>query len=667
MRLREEIKKLLKNKPKISRVTVGWPVYDESEVEAVLKTLLAGQVSFGKKVKEFEENFASYIGQKFAVAVNSGSSANLLALLTLLESGEIKRGDKVIVPASTFITAATPIVQLGLIPLFVDVETSSYNIDPEEIEKAASKAKAVIVVHSLGNPAKISEIKRVARKFKLKIIEDCCEAHGAEIGGQKVGSFGDLATFSFFVAHNITMGEGGLVLTNNEDYVRILKSLRDFGRAEQSKGRFQVDSSFGEYDSRYLFERLGYNFRLTEMQAAFGLEQLKKLDKLNNIRRQNARFYTENLKKFSEFLDLPQENGFHTYYAYPVTIKETAGFERKELVEYLEKNGIETRPFFAGFIPEQPAFKNQRYLLSGKMSSSRLIKEKSFFIGVHPALNKKQLEKVVKTFDKFFAEKNSSRKSSKPKISCILISFNKPYYLPEAIESVLNQTYQDFEIVLIDGGSTEKGMKEVLQKYSSHPKIRLFYTGETEKDRKEKAMLSVSANLGIKKAKGELITYLCDDDIYLPKRFEKMVAFFEENKDAKVVYSWQRAYNYDLSGKKTNIHVRKLSGKRGQAAKPYLPLDRFIDVNSFMHYKSCLTKLKKPYWPENKETQGHNDGIFAEKLGERFVFHPINEVLDEHRYTPKSLNYKQVNKPHMVARIVLNRFLGKGKGLKIDI
>src|SRR3989344_4517032 len=234
--LRSLIKKTLTESdwlhhPPPGRVNIGWPVFDEKEVLQALDSLLNVRISQGPKVKQFEEDAARYVGTRYAVACNSGSSANLLALSALVATGKVKRGSEVIIPATTFATVASPIIQVGLVPVYVDVDPASWNIDPKEIEKAIGpKTKVIMPVHTFGNPAAMPEIMRIARKNKLLVLEDCCEAHGASVGKKKVGSFGDLATLSFFVAHNITTGEGGMVFTDSKEMMELVQSLREFGR-----------------------------------------------------------------------------------------------------------------------------------------------------------------------------------------------------------------------------------------------------------------------------------------------------------------------------------------------------------------------------------------------------------------------------------------------------
>lgn len=242
----------------------------------------------------------------------------------------------------------------------------------------------------------------------------------------------------------------------------------------------------------------------------------------------------------------------------------------------------------------------------------------------------------------------------KPTISVLLNSYNKPYFLPFAVESVLSQSFQDFELIIIDGGSAAKGMKELLDTYAKNPKIKVLFTHETENDRKTKIMHSVAMNKALEVAKGKYITYLCDDDMYLPRRFEKMVAKMQLNKQVAVVYSQMQLCNMDMRGKKWNYHIRRVRGLRGGKARTGLTLDTYIDLISFMHKKSCLESLEKPYFPEEpKSEQWHYDGLFAEKLGKQCIFYPVNDVLFEHRYTPSSTNYPYFPVWRIFAQMVL--------------
>ncbi len=394
--------------PSTFRVPVGGSFYNEKEVKAVLECYLKGWLSTQKKVVEFEKIFSDYIGVHHAVAVNSGTSANILALNALIETGDLNRGDEVIVPATTFVTVASPIIQLGMIPVYVDVDANTLNINPEEIEKAINpeKTKAIIAVHTLGRPADMDKIMEIAEKRNLKVIEDCCEAHGAAFRGKKVGTFGDLATFSFYVAHNITTGEGGMVLTNSDKYYQLAAELREFGRLKSYKGeRFGYSNdNLKDYDERYVFYRIGYNFRMADPPAAFGIEQIKKLDTLNEQRIRNAKFYIDNfndkLKSIFQIPYLYDSTVFHVFYAFPIIIKPEAHISRVKVVRYLESKGIETRALFCSSLPDQPCFKNVPGRIAGVLPVSSWLRDKAFFIGCHPGLNESDLYYVIETLKK---------------------------------------------------------------------------------------------------------------------------------------------------------------------------------------------------------------------------------------------------------------------------
>lgn len=413
-RLRAALKKAVRaNKDKLvpppNRVSVGWPVFDYKEIGSALDSLLDMRISQGPRVAEFERLCARYIGKKYAVAVNSGSSANLIALAALMAAGTIKKGSEVIIPATTFATVASPIIQLGLIPVYVDVEADSWNIDPKQVKKAISRnARVIMPVHTFGNPADMPAIMKIAKKHNLIVLEDCCEAHGAAIGKRKVGSFGDLATLSFFVAHNITTGEGGMVFTDNKRLCGILQSLREFGRLPletmQNERFTYKDRVLKGYDARYIFSRLGYNVRMTDIAASLGIEQLKKLDRLNATRTSIVSSYNRAFRTYEKYLELPnvRKNDFHSFYGYPFVIRQNAPFSRLEFVQFLEARGIETRPFFGGCLPDQPAFRDEPKRVVGNLPIARTLLERSVFIGCHPALSKEHVRHVARTFDAFF-------------------------------------------------------------------------------------------------------------------------------------------------------------------------------------------------------------------------------------------------------------------------
>ena len=393
------------------KIGVAYPCFDHKEVNQALDSLLDVWISQGPKVKQFETQYAEYVGTKFGVGCNSGSSANLLALTALIQGGYLQVGDEVIVPSATFTTVVSPLLQVGLVPVFVDVETETYNNCPLAIEKLITeKTKLIMVVHSLGCPAKMNEVMKISEKYKIPVLEDCCEAHGASIDGKKVGSFGLISTFSFFVAHNMTTGEGGMVMTNEEDLYDTLRSVREFGRLikyEKNKPRFYYkDEELNEYDERYVFPSIGYNLRMTDVAASLGIEQLKKLDNFNELRAKLAQGYTEFLRSYEKYLILPTvpKGYFHSFYGYPIVIKPNCPFTRKELVNHLEDHNIETRAFMGGDLSKQPAYRGTVCKSPFDMPNTELIFNNAFFIGCHPFINEDQKQHIINTFEKFFSE-----------------------------------------------------------------------------------------------------------------------------------------------------------------------------------------------------------------------------------------------------------------------
>lgn len=384
------------------------PIFDNKEISSAVESLINLNISSGKKVKNFEKNFAKYIGCKYAVAVNSGSSANLIGLTALIEMYSLKKGDEVIIPASTFATVAMPIAQLGLVPVFADVNLSDLNISVKSIIKLINKkTKIIMPVHTLGCPANMVEILKIAKSRNILVFEDCCESHGSKIKSKKVGSFGNISAFSFFVAHNMTTGEGGMILTNNKKLFNICNSVREFGRFQYIdrgiKNRFYNGKILKNYDKKYVFDRLGYNMRMTDVSASLGIEQLKKLDFFNKIRRKNAEWISKHIiKKFKKyFIPLKINNNyFHTYYTYPFLINNQSGLSRKDICVYLEKSGIETRPLFGGCLPDQPAFLNLKFK-KDNLNNSRILRDNVFFVGVHPRIDKNHLLFLKSRIDSF--------------------------------------------------------------------------------------------------------------------------------------------------------------------------------------------------------------------------------------------------------------------------
>jgi len=393
------------------RVSVGFPCFDHNEIISAMDSLLDLRLSQGPKVKKFEGDFSAYLGMNYGVAVNSGSSANLLAIQALIRTGRVKPGSEVILPAATFATVASPILQCGLIPVFVDIDDKTYNIQPSSIESAINENTGLImVVHSLGCAAQMDEIELISNKYNIPIMEDCCEAHGSEIFSKKIGSFGIVSTWSFFVAHNMTSGEGGMINTDDDEINECLISIREFGRLKEqpnSLPRFHYSDEFmKDYDERYVFTQLGYNLRMSDIHASLGIEQLKKLDLINKKRNKVVDFYNENLIKHSNYLQLPTvpKDSFHSFYGYPLLVKKNKLFKRVDIVRYIEDNNIETRGFMGGDLSQQPAFRNEKnVIIKGSLKNTINIFENSFFIGCHPNITEVQQQKVVDVINRFMS------------------------------------------------------------------------------------------------------------------------------------------------------------------------------------------------------------------------------------------------------------------------
>ena len=344
-----------------SKIPLAVPSYNHEEVIESIDSLLSTCVTMGRKVKQFEEKFAKYIGTKHAIMVNSGSSANLLSLAILTNpsfSQKLNSGDEVITPALTWSTTVYPIVNNGLKPVFVDVDPLTFCLDENKIEEAISKnTKAIMPVHLLGNTANMSKIQDIANRHDLFVIEDSCEAHGAEFNGRKIGSYGNMSTFSFFLSHHITTIEGGMILTDNDELYELGKSLRAFGWIRDLDKKNEIESKFPDIDPRFLFINMGFNIRPTEIQGAFGIHQIDKLEKFIKIRKENADYWNQKLSKYSSYLQLPKElpNSRHVYFGYSVLVKSNAPFSSKQLGEFLESKNIEVRPIMAGNIVKQPS------------------------------------------------------------------------------------------------------------------------------------------------------------------------------------------------------------------------------------------------------------------------------------------------------------------------
>ena len=398
-----------------NKIPVSGKVFDHEELNYIVESALDGWFTTGRFNEAFEKELAKFINTKRVITVNSGSSANLLAFasLTVEELGEraIKPGDELISVAVSFPTTLNPALLYGVVPVFVDVDIPTYNIDVTKIEKAISpKTKAIMIAHTLGNPFNVEAVSAIAKKHKLWLIEDCCDALGATFNGKHVGTFGDIGTLSFYPAHHITMGEGGALFTNNSKLVKIIESFRDWGRdcwcasgCDNTCGkRFEWelgDLPFG-YDHKYIYSRLGYNLKITDMQAALGLAQLKKLPQFIKIRKHNFTRLKKGLADLNDKIISPEPtlNADPSWFGFLITVKENAEITRKQLIAKLTEAKIDTRLLFGGDIRKQPYFKNQKYRVVGDLKNTETILHNAFWIGVTPMINDEMIDYVLGVF-----------------------------------------------------------------------------------------------------------------------------------------------------------------------------------------------------------------------------------------------------------------------------
>ncbi len=408
--------------PGKSVINYGGRVYDEDELIKLVDSSLDFWLTAGRYADKFERGLAKFLGIKHCLLTNSGSSANLLAVSALtsplLKERQIKPGDEIITTACGFPTTLNPILQNNLMPVFIDVELGNYNIQAEKIEKAITKkTKAIFTAHTLGNPINIDKVKKIVKKHNLWWLEDNCDALGSKYKGKYTGTFGDISTCSFFPAHHITIGEGGAVLTNNPLLRRIIMSFRDWGREcycetgrDNACGK-RFSQKFGDlpygYDHKYVYSHIGYNLKVTDMQAAIGVAQLEKLLGFIEARKKNFAFFMKHFKKYDKYLILPEatRKSDPSWFGFPILVKEDAPFTRNDIVNYLEEHKIATRMLFGGNLTKQPAYKSIKHRISENLKNTDLVMNNLFWIGVYPGISKEQREFTAKTFNDFSKEK----------------------------------------------------------------------------------------------------------------------------------------------------------------------------------------------------------------------------------------------------------------------
>ena len=404
--------------PGVSPVPVTGKVYDGSDMQSLVDSALDFWLTTGRFNEAFEARLRGFLGVKHALTTNSGSSANLLALSTLasptLGDRALKPGDEMITVATGFPTTVNPSLQYGLTPVFVDVDIPTYNIRADMIEAAVSeRSKVIMVAHTLGNPFDLGEVMRVAKKYNLWVVKDCCDALGSKYDGKMVGTFGDIGTLSFYPAHHITMGEGGAVFTNKLRLRRLIESMRDWGRdcwcapgKDNTCGlrftRTMGDLPYG-YDHKYTYGHAGYNLKITDMQAAVGLAQMEHLEGFIADRKRNFDLLTEGLARFEDVLILPKAtpNSDPSWFGYTLSVRRDAGFSRDDLVQHLNARNIATRFLFGGNLMRQPYMKDRNIRVVGSLENADFVTEQTLWIGLYPGLSPLHIEYMIDTIGQF--------------------------------------------------------------------------------------------------------------------------------------------------------------------------------------------------------------------------------------------------------------------------
>lgn len=406
-------------RPGLDLIPPSGKLLDGEELKMMVEASLDGWLTAGRFNEAFEQRLAQFLGVKYLLTVNSGSSANLVAFNTLtspkLGERAIKPGDEVIGVAAGFPTTVNPILQYGAVPVFVDIEIPTYNIDENKVEAAiTSKTKAIMLAHTLGNPFNISVITALCKKYGLWLIEDCCDALGSTYDGRLVGTFGDIGTLSFYPAHHLTMGEGGAVFTNNLELKQIAESFRDWGRdcycppgRDNTCGKrfcWKLGDLPDGYDHKYTYSHLGYNLKITDMQAACGLAQLQKAPNFIKQRKKNFKYLYTKLAECEEFLILPKEtkNSDPSWFGFPITIKNSSKIDRVDLLSYLDQEKIGTRLLFAGNLVRQPYMRDRNYRTVCELKNTDKVMNDTFWIGLQPALSEEMLDYSCEKIKNYF-------------------------------------------------------------------------------------------------------------------------------------------------------------------------------------------------------------------------------------------------------------------------
>ena len=407
-------------KPGRNIIPPSGKVIGATELQYMVDASLDGWLTTGRFNRKFEKKLSEFIGIKHLITVNSGSSANLVAFSTLtspkLGDRVIQKGDEVISVAAGFPTTVNPIVQFGAVPVFVDIDLKTHNVDVDLIEQAiTSKTKAIMLAHTLGNPFNLDKVRALCDKYHLWLVEDCCDALGAEYRGQHVGTFGDIATCSFYPAHHITMGEGGAVFTNNSELITIAESFRDWGRdcycdpGCDNTCLKRFEQQLGElpkgYDHKYTYSHIGYNLKISDMQAACGLAQLEKLPGFIRQRQENFSYLKKQLEGLTEFIDLPQatENSTPSWFGFPITLK--THIDRAAFIMHLESNKIGTRLLFAGNLTKQPYFQDVEYKIVGNLTNTDISMNQTLWLGIYPGISKEAIRYVSTKIEDFLRSK----------------------------------------------------------------------------------------------------------------------------------------------------------------------------------------------------------------------------------------------------------------------